>query len=289
MKDLFSGYPVFRSAASISDSQNIETLLCIRSPSGNYRSVESRRIAEGSQLIRFTDEQIIAALARVRLECRFISLVDVTERISGAGKDDGRPGPEAAWAMCPKDEEASVVWTDEMSEAFASGVRQLLRDGDPIAARMAFREHYQSLLDTARRDGIPVRWSVSLGWDKADRFRALSEAVEKNRLTQSHAMNLLGPQQQDELRLALTGDTPTCLLPGEVTRMLPGLAGLLQQMRMQDGVPSECEPGPPKRQKMHMTEQELRSRRDHLLRQAEVIRKQRAASGSAQPEKAVSK
>ncbi len=94
---------------------------------------------------RYTDEQIVAALERVRLECRFIALVDIIERIPGSGVEDGRPGPEEAWSLCPKDDELSVVWTPEMAQAFGAA-RPILLSGDAVGARMAFREVYSRLL-----------------------------------------------------------------------------------------------------------------------------------------------
>jgi hypothetical protein len=138
---------------------------------------------------RYTDEQIVAALVRVRLECRFISLAEIIERIPGAGADDGRPEVEEAWAMIPKSEDGSIVWTVEMAEAFGAA-RQLVRDGDSIGARMTFKEVYARLVAKAHRENIPVRWVPSLGWD---RVRALSEAVQKQRITPDAALSVLGP------------------------------------------------------------------------------------------------
>jgi hypothetical protein len=224
---------------------------------------------------RFTDAQIIAALERVRLECRHVAMVDIIERIPGAGLDDGRPSPEEAWSMCPKDENDSCVWTDEMSEAFGAA-RPLLRDGDHVAARMAFREVYQRVVATARRDGIPVRWSPSLGWDKGDQVRALTEAITKNRITGDVALNVLGPEQRDQVLLALPGGAPKAL-PGQVTRILPGFSGLLQRMRMEGTVPEGCDPGPQKPERAPLNEAELRERRAMLAQQVASLEKKRSA------------
>jgi hypothetical protein len=224
---------------------------------------------------RYTDEQITAALERVRVECRFIALVDIIERIPGSGDDDGRPGVEEAWSLCPKDDQHSAVWTTEMAEAFGAA-RPLLLSGDQVAARMAFKEVYSHLLENARRDGTPVRWEMSLGYDPADRVRALSEAVEKRRITQDSALFPLSPELREQLLMALPAQAPDRTLGGEVkpvTQQLPGFAGLLQQMRMEDSVPVGCDPGPPKPERLPMTAEELSERRAHLRHQAQTLQR----------------
>lgn len=106
--------------------------------------------------------------------------------------DDGRPGVEEAWAMIPRDEATSVVWTSEMAEAW--GIAQpLLNEGDPVAARMAFKEAYSAILSRVREERKPVQWIPSLGDDKHGRESVLLEAVRKNRLAASHVARLLPP------------------------------------------------------------------------------------------------
>ncbi len=151
---------------------------------------------------QFTDEQINAAIKRTMRECEWITLKVILERIPGVGVEDGRPEPEVAWAMCPKTEDVSVVWTEEMAAAFGAA-RPLILDGDLIAARMAFRESYSSNLKLARAEARPVRWIVSLGWDKSDRVRSLSDAIQTKRITAQHAFGLLDAKQQEELLLQL--------------------------------------------------------------------------------------
>ena len=128
--------------------------------------------------------QVVAALARCRKEVRgMLTVQDVVSRL-----DDGRPGPEEAWAALPMNERDSAVWTDEMSEAF--GVASpLLEAGDKIAARMAFREVYQARVMAARDARRPVNWTATLGHDPRSREGVLIDAVAKNRLTLAQARN----------------------------------------------------------------------------------------------------
>ena len=88
--------------------------------------------------------------------------------------------------MIPHDEAGSVVWTDEMAEAFGIA-GPLLARGDTIAARMAFRETYQAAVSRARDQHRPPVWRPSMGVDPAGRALALREAIEKGRLSVDHA------------------------------------------------------------------------------------------------------
>jgi hypothetical protein len=128
---------------------------------------------------------------------------------------DGRPTGDEAWAMIPRDEQSSVIWTDEMSKAY--GVASaLLEHGDPVAARRAFIDRYEHEVAANRKAGIPVKAWPSWGWDEAGRAPALAKAVE---------MGMLAPQAaaQYALQLAERGDihpSVTALLDGVKAKQL---------------------------------------------------------------------
>lgn len=103
-------------------------------------------------------------------------------------KHDGRPGAEEAWAMTPKSEADSVIWTQEIATAFGAAC-PLIDDGDMIGARMVFKEAYQRELDQSAR--TPVKWIPSFGTDKAGREKAVTNAVSKNRISVDRAVKLL--------------------------------------------------------------------------------------------------
>lgn len=133
-------------------------------------------------LARYPEHQVLGALSRCRRELKGrLTIADILSRL-----DDGRPGVEEAWAMAPKSEAETVVWTEEMSQAMAAA-SDLLESGDSIGARMAFKEVYQKLCQQARDRCIPVSWSASLGWDVAGRESALTAAVIAGRLTTDQA------------------------------------------------------------------------------------------------------
>jgi hypothetical protein len=174
-----------------------------------------------------SDEQLLRGLSRLRKEREWVSVKAIIE-LSGSTIADGRPEVETAWAMCPRSEEKSVVWTSEMAEAFDC-CRTMLNSGEEIAARMIFKEQYAQIVSRARVDHVSVKWIVSLGWDVGDRVRALSEAVQKKRIEAKHAFGLLGPEQQDELLLQLPAPERK-LLVGEVKPNGAMLSGLQQTL-----------------------------------------------------------
>lgn len=120
---------------------------------------------------------------------------DVIAQIGAIVAADGRPGAEEAWAVAFRgtDEAATVVWCDEMAEAFGMA-RPLLLAGDEVGARMSFKETYNRLLAAARAARTPAKWSVSLGYDVAARDAAIRPHVEAGRLppTELPVVPLLG-------------------------------------------------------------------------------------------------
>lgn len=146
----------------------------------------------------FSESSVLAALTRCRKEIKgALTVQDVVSRI-----DDGRPGVEQAWAMLPHDEQTSVVWSDEMAQAW--GVAgPLLQDGDRIGARMAFKEAYIKLVSDARDSKTPPKWTVSFGGNVHGRQGALIEAVRHNRMTLDHAVQLLPAEVAEGMLLSL--------------------------------------------------------------------------------------
>jgi hypothetical protein len=139
-----------------------------------------------SDLDGYPDAAVLRALVRCRREIRgVLTPSDVIQRI-----DDGRPGVEEAWAMLPRDEDATVVWTEEMTRAWGIAL-PLLKAGEDIPARMAFKEAYSKAVSEARDLRRPVCWSVTLGKSPLERAQAVTEAVEKGRLTADYADRLL--------------------------------------------------------------------------------------------------
>jgi Sec-independent protein translocase protein TatA len=100
---------------------------------------------------------------------------DIIKQIEGSAANDGRPSSDEAWAIAltSRDESDTVIWTQEIAEAFAicSPVFP-----DEVGARMAFKDAYTRLVGVARATPTPAQWRASLGWDAAKREAAIVKA-----------------------------------------------------------------------------------------------------------------
>lgn len=159
----------------------------------------------------YPEDQVLAALDRCRKELRprELTLSAILTRLN-----DGRPGPEEAWALISPwmlDVGVTTVATDEMR--VASGVAQGMIEEDRVAARMAFLESYRQLVQRARDDRVPVKWEPILGWDASGREGPLIEAVKRGRLAAAHAAGLLPHRQEPAPQVAALIDrSKTALL-----------------------------------------------------------------------------
>jgi len=139
---------------------------------------------------------------------------DIVGKIEARLARDGRLGVEEAWArsLPALDERQTVVWCEEMAEAFAVA-RPLLVQGDTVGARMAFRETYARLIEHSRSNREQPRWHVSEGRDPALRVAAVRAAVEAGCLTMGRAEPYLAlpaprPQGSSSGETAALGGVP---------------------------------------------------------------------------------
>jgi hypothetical protein len=129
--------------------------------------------------------------------------------------------------MLPRSEADTVVWTEEMSTAFGVAL-PLLQQGDAVAARMAFKETYAKLTTLAREAGTPVRWTPTLGHDKAGRAGPIEDAVAKGRLTSAQASVLLPSPNRDQANASFASLAgPVSPVPAKVKDQLRSLRAKL--------------------------------------------------------------
>ena len=219
------------------------------------------------------------AIKRAIRELKWFPKIAELRELAGLSPEstaDGRPGVEEAWALCPKSEETSTVWTEETAEAFEVA-RKLLDDGDHIAARMAFKEKYSALLASARLEGKPIRWTVSLGWDKSDRVRALSDAVRKGQISANEAYQLLAPEAAEEFLMSLPVPERK-LLVGDLKRdlsQLTGLSRVLAELAEARVLPKEVtnEPRSPHKTPAERSPDEVRRLREKANEQIGIVRR----------------
>lgn len=135
-----------------------------------------------------TPESLTQALDRCMRECRGrLTLADITDRLPGQ-----HLSPNEAWALCPRDEASTVVWTDEICSAY--GVAEpLLRQGDQVGGRMAFLEAYRRGVAESQAAGRKPKWSPSFGHNESQRTSALLDAAKLGRLPAAYVERMLPP------------------------------------------------------------------------------------------------
>lgn len=160
----------------------------------------------------YPEAAVIRALDRCRKELKSrLTLAAVLERIE---EQDGRPGADEAWAIAlgALDEAETVVWTDEMAEAFAVA-RPVLEARDKVGARVAFRDAYERLVREGREAGKGCKWVASVGHDAARREAALIQAVQRGRVAAESVSHLLpAPAGDNPVGDALLEGKPQALL-----------------------------------------------------------------------------
>ena len=126
---------------------------------------------------------------------RFAPLpADLVAQIKAALECDGRPAADEAWsiAVTADDEAVTVVWTEEIAEAWGVA-RPVYVRGDEVGARMAFKAAYARIVESSRASREPIRWSASIGHDESRRDSALTLAVEAGRLPVEYLPAPRGP------------------------------------------------------------------------------------------------
>lgn len=145
------------------------------------------------ELVGYPKQQALVALRRAARECRSGSfcLAEVIKRV-----DDGRPGADEAWSLVPQNEAVTVVWNNEICEAWGC-VRDMLEDGDRVGARMAFKAAYDRIVQRNKDAGVQPEWTASLGHDSAGRESVIQQAVSQGRVPAAqYRMYLPEPERE---------------------------------------------------------------------------------------------
>lgn len=146
---------------------------------------------------------VITALVKLRREhSGRLTLAAIMSRI-----DDGRPTADEAWVMIPKSEEHTAVITQDTMNAMCVS-DPLREDGDVVGAHIAFKDAYKKSVSDAKIAGTPVKWIITIGWDKSMRAGIVAEAVKLGRITEEKAMACLpeGTYEGDQLASILRMD-----------------------------------------------------------------------------------
>lgn len=138
----------------------------------------------------FPRAQLKEALRRVRMEG--VGRLTAKALLDQLDALNGRIGADEAFALVLKaaDEAQTVVWTDEIAQAWTV-CAPMLKGRDQVGARMAFRQAYDRIVQDARaamKRPAPV---VSIGSDPQLRVVAVTQAHEQRRLPLALALAAL--------------------------------------------------------------------------------------------------
>lgn len=175
-------------------SNEVIELLAITAEICDRPMPKSVAMVMAGDLEGYDEGQIVGALKRCRMELQG----KLTTQAILSRLDDGRPSPDEAYAMYPKDEYQTAILTTEMSEAmeYAGNCE------DDFSKRRCFVDTYTRLVRESREQKRPVKWFASLGWDKDARDDVLKDAVQKGRLTAAHVQPMLAaPMPESVLAL----------------------------------------------------------------------------------------
>lgn len=141
---------------------------------------------------------VMTAIRNTRKQAKGrISIGDIMQQMENM---DGRPSAEEAWALAVKsrDEDLTIVLTQETQEAWLSGASELLDIGDKFNASRAYIEKYNQLVIAARDKNVPISWFVSLGNDKDQRDDVVRQAYAEKKITKAQAQTMLPYHKADE-------------------------------------------------------------------------------------------
>lgn len=168
----------------IDDELFYEAVAATAELSGSKLSAKAAQML-AADLAGFPREQIMAALRRCRREgVKRLTVSEVIGRI-----DDGRPAPDEAWTMLPKDAAGSVVWCEEMQSAERMAMA-LIERGDWRGAYVVFKEGYARIVEDARNAGVAPVWSLRQGSDADALERALRTGIAHGRVTAAFAKSV---------------------------------------------------------------------------------------------------
>ena len=92
---------------------------------------------------------------------------------------------------------------------------------DKVGARMSFLSAYDRLVETARREGKPVKWSLSIGYDLQRRALAVEQAVLLQRLPAPVGQQLLADLREQGVPVSQDGAAIAGLLTGRTGNPSP--------------------------------------------------------------------
>lgn len=143
-----------------------------------------------ADLSTFPQHQLRAALSRTRMECvGKLTLKFILDQLDAL---QGRLASNEAWALAlrAREERDTVVWTDEIAQAWAVAA-PMAAGRDLVGARMAFKDAYDRITQHARDTLKRPEPRIAVGWDNAQRVAVVTAAYNEGRIPLALAMNVV--------------------------------------------------------------------------------------------------
>ena len=163
-----------------------------------------------ADLSTFPKEQLRTALSRTRMECTGrLTLKLILDQLDAL---QGRLGVNEAWALAlrSRDEQETVVWTDEIEQAWVAAA-SMAAGRDLVGARMAFKDAYERITLLARDTLKRPEPRIAVGWDAERRLQVVVQAHQEGKLSLEQAKSVLSPAQAATVGgqlVALSAPTP---------------------------------------------------------------------------------
>lgn len=171
---------------------------------------------------------------------------DIIDQIERRNPAMARPGADEAWMKTPP-EELSYWATDEMVGAWAVVAEEMHSDRpDRTAARMAFKDTYNRLVDEAKAQGRPVRWRLVRGTRKENLEDTVREGLRLGYLPPDEAQELLAIECESARPATLQPLIEGAIASGNefALRKIAGIKALLADRPPDydlDAIRAECE------------------------------------------------
>ncbi len=152
-----------------------------------------------ADLASFPQSQLRMALSRTRKECTGkLTLKLILDQLDVA---QGRLAGNEAWALAlrAREERDTVVWTDEVAQAWAVAA-PMASGRDLVGARMAFKDAYERITQNARDTFKRPEPQIAVGWDNAQRIAVVTEAHNDGRIPLALALRVVGSHEVAQVR-----------------------------------------------------------------------------------------
>lgn len=207
-----------------------EAIALLRAEYDDMKPVEGSRLEMWWGALKdFPDGAVRAAAAQHLKTSHFKPQLADIVKACAAQMDGHWMGADEAWGLMPKSEQDSAMLTNEIAEAMAAA-SPLLEAGDKVAARMAFKDTYNRLVEKAKIEGHAPRFFPSFGADALGRVTMLVNAVQKGQISLERATQALPEYARDIV--AMCGATQHPLLAAPKPENIRRLKSLLQTLRL---------------------------------------------------------